>query len=289
VVGAAANPRNRVDEDDDVAVTVRNLGSGSSGNAVLISSPVGTVAVDCGVGARALALGLRAAGTALADLDAVLLTHEHADHVRSLPAALAVGVPIVCTAGTAGAASLPSQQWQPIARRGEAVVAGLLVRAIPVAHDAAEPCGYVVSAEGVRVVVVTDLGSPSDELAEHLADADLIVVEANHDEMMLRNGPYPERLKQRVLSASGHLSNADCGLLLARALSSRGRLRTIWLAHLSTTNNRPGLAQRAVVGALAARGASHIVEPLVRHGHHQVWHSSGAGSTSRQLAFDLSD
>ena len=113
------------------------------------------------------------------------------------------------------------------------------------------------------------------------------MLEANHDEAMLRIGPYPEYLKRRVLSNHGHLSNADCGRLLAESLRDRSAPRTVWLAHLSATNNRPALARRTVAAALAARGAVHAVEPLARHGHHQTWRPGEPVVAPVQLAMML--
>ena len=267
------------------SVRVRCLGSGSSGNAIVIASDHGTIAVDCGLGPRALALGLAADGLALADLDAVLLTHEHADHVRALPTILKRRIPILCTAGTARAAGLPSGGWEPVTADRPTAFGRLAITPIPVHHDAAEPCGFAIEADGVRIVVATDLGCAGGPLADHLTDADLIAIEANHDDVMLRAGPYPERLKQRVLSDRGHLSNVACGALLARALRRRtAGPATIWLAHLSATNNRPQLAAATVQTALAAAGRTDPVSPLPRHGYRQVWHADRVAAAPRQLA-----
>ena len=254
-----------------MSLTVRNLGSGSSGNALLIDAGEAAIAVDCGIGARALAAGLRAAGRQLADLVAVLLTHEHVDHVRAVPQVVRAGVPLVATAGTARAAALARPNWEE-ARLGATLrIGGLSVTALGVSHDAVEPCGYHVAAADASLTVITDLGCPDGALQEYLAASDLIVLEANHDVALLRAGPYPAHLKRRVLSPTGHLSNDDCGRLLAAALGDDARRRTIWLAHLSTTNNRPALAQRTVQLALAARGIALPVAPMARYGHQQVW------------------
>jgi phosphoribosyl 1,2-cyclic phosphodiesterase len=266
---------------------VRSLGSGSSGNALLIDTGDGAVLIDCGVGVRPLAVGLRAAGRRLDQLDAVLLTHEHVDHARLLPRALAARVPIVATAGTARAAAVPRPAWQEV-RRGAALrLPHLTVTALAVAHDAAEPCGYFVEAAEGRIVVLTDLGSPDPALVEYLAAADLIVLEANHDEAMLRAGPYPAPLKRRILSATGHLANADCAGLLATALGDARSPRTVWLAHLSLTNNRPDLARSAVERALVARGAAHRVTPLPRGGHDLIWRPGRPASAAIQMTLPL--
>lgn len=270
-----------------MTVVVRSLGSGSSGNALLIDGGDTCLVIDCGVGPRALTAGLRAAGRSVGDLAAVLLTHEHVDHVRALPRIVKERVPLVATAGTARASGVAVAATESIALGRETAVAGALVTAIGVSHDAAEPCGYHVRLAGVAVTIVTDLGRPEPELAPYLAASDLIVLEANHDEALLRAGPYPAHLKRRVLSATGHLSNADCGRLLGDALAESRRRPTVWLAHLSTTNNRPPLARQTVQRALAGRGLTPSVVALPRHGHDLVWRPGERSAEAVQLSFPL--
>jgi len=267
-----------------MTLSVRCLGSGSSGNALLVDAGTSAVVVDCGIGARALGAGLRAAGRAIGDLAAVLLTHEHADHVRALPQVLKAGVPLVATAGTARAADLPATRTEVVRPNRPVAVGEIEVTALAVCHDAAEPCGFHLRAGGAAVTVVTDLGRGEAALHNHLAAADLVVLEANHDEAMLRAGPYPAHLKRRVLSPSGHLSNADCGSLLAAALTAGAASPTVWLAHLSTTNNRPALARQTVQAALARHGLTPVVVPLPRHGHERVWQPGEARGGAVQLA-----
>ena len=266
---------------------VRSLGSGSSGNALLVQTESCLIAVDCGISPRALVSGLRAAGRRLADLDAVLLTHEHADHVRSLPQVLAGRVPVLATRGTPSAARLPAAVWEPVRANVPFTVQDFEVTPLAVSHDAAEPCGYHLRCRGATLTVLTDLGVAHESLHPYLATSDLVVLEANHDEQLLRCGPYPAHLKRRVLSDAGHLSNADCGSLLAAALTVDGRSRTVWLAHLSTTNNRPELARAAVRGALTGRGVDAQVIALPRHGHDVTWSPAYAARRPTQLGFDL--
>lgn len=270
-----------------MVVAVRSLGSGSSGNALLIEGGKTSLVVDCGVGPRALAAGLRASDRAVRDLDAVLLTHEHVDHVRALPRVVKDGVPLIATLGTARAANVPSSSVEPVAPGREVGVAGASVTAIGVSHDAAEPCGYHIRLAEIAITVVTDLGRREPALLDYLAGSDLIVLEANHDEALLRAGPYPAHLKRRVLSPTGHLSNADCGRLLGDALAGSRRSPTVWLAHLSTTNNRPALARQTVEQALAARGLTPPVVPLPRHGHDLVWRPGEQRRAAVQLSLSL--
>ena len=207
-------------------LSVQSLGSGSSGNALLLDDGSACVLVDCGIGPRQLAKALAATNRSPSDIEAVLVTHEHIDHVRGLKALGRTDSRLVASEGTATAASLPTASWEEIRLGSTLRVGRLTVTALAVSHDAKEPCGYhIASDSGGKVVVITDIGCRDDALIDPLSEADLIVLEANHDLQMLRNGPYPHYFKRRVLSSSGHLSNSDCGVLLADepAASSHSR------------------------------------------------------------------
>jgi phosphoribosyl 1,2-cyclic phosphodiesterase len=271
-----------------VTVVVRSLGSGSSGNALVIETGRDSILVDCGLSAATVNRGIRPSGRTIESLTAVLISHEHVDHVRGLQRVLKGGTELVATPGTFRALDPGRVSFRSV-RLGESIELGsaITARALGVAHDAAEPCGFWIDAAGVRITVVTDLGSADDDLAEWIASSDLIVLEANHDEEMLRRGPYPSHLKRRVLSENGHLSNADCGRLLQRALMESTRPRAIWLAHLSAVNNRPDLAVAAVSRALAGVGADHAIRALPRTGTPIVWRSDdpfGEPMRTRQLS-----
>ncbi len=267
-------------------IEVHSFGSGSSGNAFVIAAADGALLVDCGIQSRELQSGLRALGRPLPTVDAVLVSHEHIDHVRALPAVARSHVRIVATAGTARACGIPLERVS-IAQAGVGQrIGAFAVTPIAVSHDAAEPCGYHVDHPAGRVLIVTDLGVGDPALHDPIRDADLIVLEANHDEAMLRAGPYPARLKRRVLSAVGHLSNRACGELLASALAGRPRPAMIWLAHLSATNNRPDLAAAAVVARLAQADLAVDVVPLPRAGR-AVWRSIERPAPPRQMPLRL--
>ena len=271
------------DSRDDPGVTVVSLGSGSSGNAFLVRTAVGALLVDCGVGVRTVTAGLRAQGIGLRDLDAVLVTHEHSDHVRSLPQVIRAGIPILATHGTQSAARVPATASVRIAAGSTFHAAGLAVVPLAVSHDAAEPCGFLLERQGIAVLIVTDLGQADDALVEPIRRSALVVLEANHDEAMLRAGPYPAHLKRRVLSHRGHLSNADCGLALAASLRGVPERRTVWLAHLSETNNRPELARRTVEQHLARVGSGAVVTPLPRRSSAR-WSSAEQPCPTAQLS-----
>lgn len=268
-----------------MTLSVRNLGSGSSGNALLVETGGAALLVDCGIGNRHLAAGLAASGRTLASLCAVLVTHEHGDHVRSLPDLARAGITTVATARTLRAVASDVGEVERVHPGRALSASGFEITALPVSHDAAEPCGYSIAAGGFRVTVLTDLGTPDPALGEAIEASDLVVLEANHDEMLLRAGPYPAHLKRRVLSETGHLSNADCAGLLTGALGQSSRRPAVWLAHLSRTNNRPDLAERAVRDMLARAGLVVPVVALASSGHRQVWRARSPNPVQLRFAF----
>ena len=210
---------------------VTSLGSGSAGNALLVRTAEAVLLVDCGVGVRALLRALGSIGLTMADVDALLISHEHSDHIRELPRFVKQGTAVLSTRGSARTTNIPTQLWEETRAERPVRIADVEVLAIPVCHDAAEPCGFLIRSGAGSVTVVTDLGCPSPAAAEAIAESRLVVLEANHDEAMLRRGPYPERLQRRILSDSGHLSNAGCADLLAKAIRGSNQPPTVWLAH----------------------------------------------------------
>lgn len=261
-------------------VTVQSLGSGSSGNAFLISSGETTVMLDCGVGVRTVKRALKERDLMVTDLAAVLITHEHTDHIRSLSMVTGLDVPIITTLGTARRGNVPPPQWEQIEFHQPLQVGSITVWAIQVQHDAADPCGYLLETEGTRISIFTDLGAWHDRLAAPLAASDLIVLESNHDLEMLKRGPYPAHLKRRVASDRGHLSNLDCGQSLASTLRNVRQQPEIWLAHLSDTNNDPGVAEMETRNALQATDLVLPVTPLPRTAPGPIWKSSASGGSS---------
>ncbi len=228
------------------------LGSGSEGNATVIEASDGLattrVLLDNGFNGRQLRLRLARAGLCVEDLDAVVLTHEHSDHVGGVPMLLRQGgLPVYCSAGTARATSLEAAFTEVVA--GESVAIGAL-RLVPfsVAHDAAEPLQYVFDDGARRLGVLTDVGAPDGDVCSALARVDALLIECNHDVDMLRAGAYPPFLKARILGEFGHLSNAQAAALLDRL--DRSRLGLVVAAHLSRRNNLPRLAREALAAVL---------------------------------------
>jgi phosphoribosyl 1,2-cyclic phosphodiesterase len=269
--------------ESEPRLEAQSLGSGSSGNALFVAYGATAVLVDCGVGYRQLAAAARGHGRRLDSLDALLLTHEHIDHVRSLPYVTAGGMPVVATHGTARMARVRPSQLTPAAADQPVTIGPLTIWALPVRHDAVEPCGYLIETPGGNLTVLTDLGSWDDGLAEAIRHSDLVVLEANHDGEMLRRGPYPPHLKRRVASAVGHLANDTCGRALAAAFADGRAAPTVWLAHLSATNNRPEMAEATVAVELASHDLALDVSALPRRTAGPRWvaeRGHGSGTTS---------
>lgn len=266
---------------------VTSFGSGSSGNALLVRTPGAVLLVDCGVGARQLSKGLGPYGLSFSDIDAVLVSHEHVDHIRELPRFIRTGTVVLSSEGTAAAARVPSRTWHEVSAERPACVGDVEIAAIPVAHDAVEPCGFLIRSAGGTLTVLTDLGSPSPSAAEAIQESNLVVLEANHDEAMVRSGPYPPHLQRRILSDTGHLSNRACGELLVAALRHTRQLPTIWLAHLSATNNRPHLAKQTVERRLAQSGLRLDLYALPRRDVSDVWRPETARVGMAQLPLEF--
>lgn len=228
------------------------LGSGSEGNALVVEAGGTRVLLDCGFGLRETASRLARLGLAPDDLDAVLVTHEHSDHVGGVPRLAAkFGLPVWVSHGThaflANLDQLPSDchlfdSHSPFA------IGGLLIQPFPVPHDAREPAQFVFGDGAVRLGVLTDTGCSTPHIQAMLSGCQALVLECNHDAAMLANGPYPPSLKRRVAGNFGHLANAAAADLL-RALDT-GSLQHIIAAHLSRKNNTPRLAQQALAQAL---------------------------------------
>ena len=236
------------------------LASGSKANAVLLCEGNTRILIDAGLGIRSLVPALGTAGLRINQLSAVLLTHEHTDHVRGLNSLLShTGLPLYATAGTLSAVEwmIPARSKVTAMDENTREIGPFAVRAIPVPHDAAEPCGYCVQCGNRQLTFATDLGEVPAELADALAHSGFAMLESNHDVKMLRNGSYPEFLKERIRSSSGHLSNTQTAAAL-KAAKGNG-LATVVLAHLSDENNDPALARRVAAKALSGSGiALHV-------------------------------
>jgi len=237
-------------------VRVVPLGSGSSGNATLVAFGAKRLLVDAGLSARELAARLAGVGVEPRQLTAILLSHEHHDHARGLERfAVKHGVPVFTAPETLAALNLAPRHlgaWHPFEPGVAFDAFGVKVDPFTVPHDAVNPVGFVLEAEGVRVGIVTDLGHATTLVVERLRGCHVLIVEANHDDGMLVRGPYPWALKQRIGGRLGHLSNEEAATLLAATAGAD--CQAVILAHLSERNNTAALARQAVSSALAAAG-----------------------------------
>ena len=242
----------------DLRFTV--LGSGSRGNSLLFEADGRTLMVDCGFSCRELEQRCRARGVELREIDAIVLTHEHQDHCRGAARiSRRHGVPIFATAGTARGRALRRVPLEPLHRDATQEIAGFEIEAFSVPHDAREPVGLVVGSRGgCRVGVLADAGSFERSAARRLDGVHGLVVETNHDTGMLRTGPYPWSLKQRVGGRRGHLSNDEAACALEQIV--RDELECVVAYHLSEVNNMPALARRALAETLDRLGSPARIE-----------------------------
>ena len=231
------------------------LASGSTGNAVFLEIGGVRFLVDAGISARRVEKGLRGVGLDPSDLDAILVTHEHSDHVSGLPVFTRKFKVPVFTRRRTWDAFQPKHHVEAEFRRelgNRLEIGGVFVEPFAISHDAAEPVGYSFRHGDMKCVVATDMGCVSERVEQDIANADLMVLESNHDVTMLRNGPYPDYLKKRIMGNRGHLSNLDTGRCLARIGKKTGM--HVFLAHLSQHNNCPDLALSTVQQVLDRQG-----------------------------------
>lgn len=229
-----------------------SLSSGSCGNAIYLEAGRTKILIDAGTTLEYLGMNLANAGVRIDDLDAVLLTHEHSDHIRCAGSlSRRFGTKIMGNADTLDA--LPPAFGRANVRAfpvGEPFeLRDIEIEAVPHSHDCRAPVGFVLRCEGKKICIATDLGRVTKPVEAALADADVIVLESNHDFGMLSRGRYPGRLKARIAGERGHLSNVAAGRALARLAT--GREQKVLLAHLSNDNNRPGIALKTVGDILA--------------------------------------
>ena len=231
-----------------------SLASGSSGNCLVADADGTRVLIDCGLNLTDCEKRLRRLGLEPADIDGMLVTHEHGDHAHGVFGfAAAHGVAVYLTYGTMLAMKAEGKVIEGVrmvfinGRQTEAL-GGLQVIPFTVPHDAREPVQFVLSDGERRLGVLTDIGAPTPHVAQMLSGLDALVLECNYDRDMLWNGPYPGWLKQRIAGPFGHLDNEDSARLLATV--DRSRLKHVIGAHLSQHNNSPKLARAALARAL---------------------------------------
>lgn len=249
-------------------IRVHSLASGSSGNCMLIRSNGMNLLIDAGLSARAIENHCRRLGVAIESLSAILLTHEHSDHIQGAATlARRAKAPIVGNSATLNALRERSTADFPtltLPTSSTITLGETTVRSFPIPHNAVEPVGWVVESGQGRIAYATDVGSITDDLREAVRGAQLVIIEANHDIRCLWHGSYSPQMKAQVASPVGHLSNEECAELLAERMEE-GTAATVWLAHLSRQNNAPSLAKRTIEERLAKQKCvPHRVEVAMR-------------------------
>lgn len=236
-----------------------SLYSGSSGNSIFIASDNAKVLIDAGLAGKKIDDALKHIGEESSSIDGIFITHEHIDHIKGVGVlSRKYDIPIYANDNTwavmeKNIGKIKEHNIRIMDRRSSITINDLEIRSFNIPHDAIAPVGYTVSYAGKNASVVTDLGVFTEEIRDNIIDSDIILLESNHDVNMLRMGPYPYKLKLRVLGENGHLSNEDCGSAIVSLLKN-DKKKQIVLGHLSGTNNHPDLAYQTVVDVLSANG-----------------------------------
>lgn len=226
------------------------LASGSKGNAAYIELDGVRLLIDAGISARRITRSLADLGVDAASLDGVFVTHEHSDHIKGLPTLLKqYRLPLFAPPATLRAIgeslAVPEDTFTPLT--GDVMLGSVAVKSFSTLHDAASPVGYAVCGSE-KCALATDLGFLTNDVMAAIEGSDVLILEANHDRELLQSGSYPWRLKQRILSNRGHLSNSAAAWALVRL---KKRPRAVFLAHMSQENNRPELVEETVRTILA--------------------------------------
>lgn len=246
-----------------MAVSLSMLASGSRGNCALVASTRTRILVDAGISCRETFKRLKSLGEDPRSLSAILITHEHSDHIYGLATlAKKLRIPVLMTGATHHAwakAMRDAKGERPQLDQLERFESGhsfqvgdIAVKPFTIPHDAADPVGFTFRAEGIKIGIATDLGYLPVSVRDHLRGCDVLVMESNHDVEMLRGGPYPWSVKQRVMSRVGHLSNEALADFFVNDYDNSATF--VVLAHLSEQNNHPEIARREAEKALATRG-----------------------------------
>lgn len=241
-----------------MAVKFCPIASGSSGNSIFIGTEHTKILVDAGLSGKRIQEGLKDLFVKGKDLDALFITHEHKDHIKGVGIlSRRFDIPVYATPGTwegmkneIGAIAPKNVCY--IYEGENCIINDLCIRPFEIPHDAAQPVGFNIMAGNIKVTVATDMGHITEEIKEAVYQSDILLLEANHDLKMLKEGPYPWILKQRILGEKGHISNDTAGNLISEVMT--GKLKYIYLGHLSDENNIPHLAYETVENILNKHG-----------------------------------
>ena len=231
---------------------ITSIASGSSGNCIYVGTDATHLLVDVGISGKRILSGIEQLDLSIRDIDGILITHEHADHIYGLGViSRKYGIPIYATPKTKEAIMncknigyIDKDLFVDVQADTKLSIKDITVNPMKISHDAADPVAYRFIHGKNRISVVTDLGTYTDYTVESLKNNDVLFLEANHDVNMLQVGPYPYYLKQRILGERGHLSNENAGSLLGKVLNDN--MKAVFLGHLSKENNMPELAYESV-------------------------------------------
>ena len=251
------------------------FGSGSSGNCYYLNADGYGLLIDLGIGLRKFRKYMSDYGLPMAQIKAILATHDHADHVKSVGAfAQTFHLPVYTQAGTYVGMDrnrfmhkkVPGELRHVITDGEPFVLGPFTITPFAVPHDSVANCGYSIEVQDIRFCLMTDVGQVTDTVRQQLRDADYVVVEANYDDNMLETGPYPVYLKNRIRGERGHLDNRETAEMLCEALAEDAC--RVWLCHLSEENNRPEVARQTIENhlkdAFGDERSLPVVEPLAR-------------------------
>ena len=242
---------NEQEDSDNRKLSVCVIASGSKGNAIYISDGTCSILVDAGLSGKAIELRMRERGLAPDALSAIVVSHEHSDHIQGVGVlSRRYQLPVYIAPGTLEAAPQVGRlhKTHHFECGRDFSIGDIRIHPFSISHDAADPAGFTFQLNGARIGIATDLGIATAMVREHLKECSLLVLEANHDRDMLIDGPYPWPLKQRIKGRTGHLSNQASRVLLEEI--QHEKLAHVVLAHLSETNNTPDAAYKTVAPAL---------------------------------------
>ncbi len=233
------------------------LASGSSGNAIYVASEKRTLLIDVGLSGKEVNKRLKKVNSSVEEIDAILLTHEHGDHIQGAGViSRRCDVPIYASQGTWQEAQDKlgkiTTANKKIINKDNLILGDLKITPFSISHDAKQPFGYSIYHQDCKVAIATDTGEVTAEVKDAVKGAEFVILESNHDLEMLKIGPYPWSLKKRVMSAKGHLSNDDAGAAVVDLV--KNSTNQIMLAHLSQDNNIPELAYLTIKNMLADAG-----------------------------------
>lgn len=258
------------------------FGSGSSGNCYYLYTETSGILIDVGISPRALKKHFHDRELPISHIKHILVTHDHADHVKGVGImSKEFGLPVYATEKAHNGignnyvvrAKVPLENTRYLVKNQELILDDFKITPFSVPHDSQDNVGFRIEHDGVVFCLMTDAGYVTSEMKTYIGEANYLVLEANHDREMLKNGNYPPFLKQRISSPLGHLSNQDCAEAILE--NATENLRHLWLCHLSAENNHPELAKKTMVSMLASygiiAGKDFMVEVLKRNTPSQAY------------------